>query len=257
MIAAVVPYGFLKGYAEIYRPCLESMARELDRVYCILSTRDDAGYFDGFPDNVRLVSDTRSWFVRVDGADVFDMYRLTGNMDYGYRLATQDGADRVVFMFCNWYVPPGAGEYLRSLYVASLEWLYRRDCLAGQMFHADRRLPYIVRAGRDFHMDLNRVWFEGVSLEWEAYDFQGMDAAAVIEYGHEATVEATAERRNFMRCYNDVLPSRRPVFDWSFWKSYYARKYAGLSPSDDPSPLNVTVPESCSVGILEELNGQR
>ena len=50
-------------------------------------------------------------------------------------------------------------------------------------------------------------------------------AYAVVDVGLELTLPELADRMNWFRCYADLMPKRRPTFDWDYWRKYYVAKF--------------------------------
>src|SRR4030042_5436178 len=96
-------------------------------------------------DNLLVISEPATWFARQkDGTPWFDAYRVMENVNVGLEEARSEGYDQAVWLMCNWYVPPQAWEAIRCP-VPGWGWLYKREHLAGAMFGANKRLPFVVR----------------------------------------------------------------------------------------------------------------
>jgi len=66
---------------------------------------------------------------------------------------------------------------------------------------------------------------EETEIVWmERGDFRP-DAPPVVDVQLEMTVEDLADKMNFIRCYSDLVPKRKPVFEWDYWFPYYVKKF--------------------------------
>ncbi len=252
--AAVVPVGFVDGYRSTLRLCLERICAEFDAVYLPLTTRKDAGWFDWLPDNAHLISDRRTWFPLINGQSYYVPQMVATSTDVGWHAARHGGAEQVVFMFCNCYVTPDCAAYLRQP-VDGLGYVYRCDSLSGVVFHADKMWPYILRADSDVQFGLDGITYDGKPTPWIAGCWPEMDGVAVIDLPLELTLEDYARRMNFIRCYHDLVPKRRPEFVWSDWKRYFTDKYSRKQRSGRALPFDLDSSEFVSRQVLAELEG--
>jgi hypothetical protein len=246
-IAVVCPVGHLDrhGYQHVYRDCVASMAAFAERVYLVQSVRGSAGTGEllAAHPNVRLISDERTWFARrPDGAEWFDAHKVLENANVGAAAARADGMDCAVCLFVNNYVPESAAvaladkcRWLREN-VKPWDWLYRKDQLGGVLFRASVRMPFVVNLSA-----LGRLRFAADSLAvgseihtMERGDFGEMDGEAVVDVQLEMTLADLEAKMNFIRCYHDLVPKRRPFFDWGYWRAYYIDKFRQKTRSDEP-----------------------
>ena len=245
-IAVVCPVGHLDrhGYQHVCGECVDSMAAFADRVYLVQSTRNDTGVdrlLEAYPNAVHI-SDERTWFARrPDGSEWFDAYKVLENANVGAAAARADGMDCVVCLFVNNYVPDFTAGALADKCQRLVkdrmkwDWLYRKDQLSDVLFRASVRLPFIVNLsapGLRFAADSLAVDSEIHVME--RGDFGEMDGEAVIDVQLEITRGDLEDKMNFIRCYHDLVPKRRPFFDWEYWRKYYVDKFQQKIRSDEP-----------------------
>ena len=97
------------------------------------------------------------------------------------------------------------------------------------MFWPNKMLPFIlnleVNTWRcDFVRDGARD-DGGQLIEAQYGDFRRFTPYAVVDVGLELTLPELADRMNWFRCYADLMPKRRPTFDWDYWRKYYVAKF--------------------------------
>ena len=253
--AAVVPVGFVDGYRSTLRLCLERVCAEFDAVYLPLTTRQDAGWFGWLPDNAHLISDRRTWFPEIGGVPYYVPQMVATASDVGWHAARHGGADQIVYLFCNCYVTPDCAAYLRQP-VDGLGYVHRCDSLSGVVFHADKMWPYVLRADSDVQFGLDGITYNGKPAPWIAGCWPEMDGVAVIDLPLELPLSDYAARMNFIRCYHDLVPKRRPEFVWSDWKKYFTDKYSRKHRSDRPLPFDLDTSGFVSRQVLAELEGE-
>jgi hypothetical protein len=130
---------------------------------------------------------------------------------------------------CNNYVPePGA---LRAVCEMMLDrgdgwaWLYRSDQLADQMFSTSVRLPFIVNLARIRRFSADSLEIGGELHGMERGNWPEHDAEAIVDVQLEMTVDDLHAKMDFIRCYSDLVPKRKAVFEWDYHRNYYAAKF--------------------------------
>jgi len=241
-IAIVVPIGPLDrfGYQHIYRECIESMANFADQVFLVSTTREvkRADNFNWPQDkgidleNLNIISDSRTWFARTpEGDEWFDAYKVLENVNVGVYAARSEGVDVVMCLFCNNYIPEMAYEGLRARCekVATGEQAtasyYRKDQLYNQMFSASVSMPFIINSRDTYRFAADAITNEREVAWMQRGDFSEFDGEAVVDVQLEVTTRDLREKMNFMRCYSDLVPKRKPEFDEGYWLDYYVKKF--------------------------------
>jgi hypothetical protein len=212
------------------------MAAGADRVYLVLSCRGDRNEIqeEPLPGNVEIVASMATWFARTpSGMEWFDAYRVMENANVGLARAFWDGFDQCVLLMVNWYVPAEAWPALRRPVEAGWRWLYRKDQLGGQMFHASKRLPWIVDTAAGVRFSADGMEYLGEWHPWEAGDFSAHDGEAVVDLQLELSPQQLERKMNFMRCYHDLVPKRPATFEWEYYRRYYAEKYGRKARSEE------------------------
>lgn len=237
-IAIVAPVGELNryGYHHIAQECIKSMANFADKVFLVSSSRETLSGPKDWPrwvnPNVEIISDTRTWFARTpEGTEWFDAYKVLENVNIGVYEARQEGADVVMCLFCNNYIPEAAHEGLRMRCekVASGEHIwssyYRKDQLYDRLFSASVSMPFIINS-RDIYRFAADAITNGEHIAWmERGDYSEFDNEAVVDVQLEMTLMDLRNKLNFMRCYSDLVPKRKPEFDEGYWLDYYIKKF--------------------------------
>ncbi len=233
-LAIICPIGPLDkyGYGHVAADCIASMVDFADHVFLMQSARDQKGNGlipkDG---HITLISDERTWF-----AGGFDAQKVMDNADLGADLA--DGYDVAMCMMLNWYVPPQNTLRQACQRVAGSKagwgWLYRRDQLGMQMFHANTRLPWIValRPNR-WHFAIDSVKRDSLAIPWERGDWPEHNQMSVVDLQLEMTREEMQERLEFVRFHKDLMPKRPDHFEWDYWRRYYVAKYSKKTKASD------------------------
>jgi len=235
-LAIIVPVPDLTrfGYGRIAAECIGSMARIADRVYLVSSTRNhnEACRVAAAQDNGYISSHEMTWFARTpEGDEWFDPYKVMENCNYGMMHAKDAGYDVAACLMCNQYIPDDGAFYLlcRRMLENNLAWawVYRMDQLGDQLFHASVRVPFLV----NLHMPALRWSTDSISRRstilttMQRGNYAEMDALSVVDVQLEVTREELADKQNYIRCYSDVLPKRRPTFEWPYWYPYYIDKF--------------------------------
>lgn len=233
-LAIVCPVGPLDryGYQNVAAECIASMARLADVVYLILSTREMAGLNEMLvlSPKITAVSNKYTWFKEWNGGEFFDIYQVIGNAERGRHIALDDGADCVMLIECNQYIPEHSIPGLRATCEWTIDnapfgWYYRGDFLAGQMFHANLHRPWIIPAGSDWSFWLDSARCGDTTVKHTRGNWPEEDQSMIVDAGLEMTLEDYAAKINWVRCYSDLEPARGSKFKWEYWHSYMLKKY--------------------------------
>ena len=174
------------GYQYIYRDCIHNQAAFADRLYLVNAVRSEAGIgelLEKYP-NIEYISDESVWPGL--GVEGLDLSKMVEGMNVGLEAGIKDGMDCMILMCNNWYIPePEAlAERCREMLRGSSGWgwLYRKDQLAGTMFHASVRLPYIISgtASHKWGMDALHLQ-DGERIPWQHADWRAYDKGAVVD----------------------------------------------------------------------------
>lgn len=268
-LAIVCPVGPLDryGYQHVYQECIASMCDCANLVVLVGSTRKnkemgELGYAHG---NLIRLSNELTWFDLVDSEEYFDIQKVDMNIDFGLEYATYH-CDIALVMEVNQYIPPAARVPLRLRCEQVLQsgepygWYYRRDFLAGQMFHANLRRPWIVALPSRVKFVPDGIMLDGepVKLPHVRGNWPEEDEAAIVDAQLEFTPQDFEEKYNFIRCYADLEPSRSPVFDWNVWFPYMVNKFRKKTMGGELDPIGRRLlgrmqPDFVSRMVLEEL----
>ena len=260
-LAIIVPVPDLTrfGYGRIAAECIGSMARIADKVCLASSTRNDAAAHEiaSAYDNVRLISNESIWFARTpEGDEWFDPYKVMENCNLGMSLAKDAGYDVAACLMCNQYIPEASEFYQLCYRVAQnnflWSWLYRMDQLGDQLFHSSVRVPFIVNLhGFPLRWSTDALEAGGTLTTMERGDYASQDNISVVDVQLEATREELAAKQNYIRCYHDILPKRKPVFEWGYWFPYYANKFRQKSPAGVVTdPVGVAIAAKSEPGFV-------
>jgi len=182
-----------------------------------------------------IISDERTWFdMDADGNERFDIMQLERAANLGYRLARDAGFDAAIGLHVNNLTMPAAADwlYFEAGRIVDIRqpwaWTYRRDQLAGLSFGCTVRRPRII----NLHADpLPEVGPDALTIGGEVVarmergDWPEMDRLAIWDIQLEMTQTDLADKLNFQRCYSDLVPKRKAVFAWGYWRDYYAAKF--------------------------------
>ena len=267
-LAIIVPVPDLTkfGYGRIAAECIGSMARIADVVHLMSSTRGDTAWQIARKySNVFLNSNESTWFARTpEGEEWFDPYKVMENTNLMLDRLREAHYDVAACLMCNQYIPE-AGEFYQHCY-QMLEkdipgyWVYRMDQLGNQLFHASVREPFLVNLWGHAARWSTDSLHDGMTLTtMERGDYTKMDAISVVDVQLEITREELAAKQNYIRCYSDILPKRKPTFEWDYWFPYYVDKFQKKLPAGtvtDPVGLAIAAksePGFVSQQVLEAL----
>ncbi len=268
----ICPIGFVDrwGYQRHLYEYIGSFAAGADLILLSESYRDAplatelAARFPG----VFLVSDERTWFkLDENRREIFDFENLNTCANIGLDIAREADCDVAIQISSNWYVLPDVWNEITERCGRMLDagrpfdWLAGRYQLGGVLFHTDIRYPWIINLHNDWRYALvgSAVSAEGERASLERGDLREYDAEAIVDVPLEITVEEMAGKMNVFRCYHDLMPKRKPVFDWDFWRGYYVAKFGKMIRSEEiPSGVGVIVaaanrPEFASSIVLGEM----
>jgi hypothetical protein len=271
-LAAIVPIGYLDrhGYQNIHKECIDSIAAFADRVFLVSSVRDPGIYHVG--KTVAQHGNEATWFARTpEGNEWFDAFKVMENVNLGAYWAMLDGFDVGICLFVNNYIPEAARAGLRYQCEQVLEatfptilYYYRRDQLGDQMFSSSVRLPFVV----DLRRGAWRFSTDSVVLQDESHDpiiarmergtWPERDSAAVVDVQLEMTLDDLRDKMNFIRCYHDLVPKRKPAFEWGYWRRYYIEKFRNKKPAglvEDPTGLAIAAKHREDFVSAEVLGG--
>jgi len=237
-LAIIVPVPDLTkfGYGRIAAECIGSMARIADKVELMSSTRnsDAAWRISCKYDNVFLKSYTSTWFSRTpEGEEWFDPYKVMENTNLMLDRLREAHYDVAACLMCNQYIPEAHHEgFYQHCYrmlenIMSWSWIHRMDQLGDQLFRASARVPFII----NLHMPALRWSTDALArrstmlARMERGDYAHQDNVSVVDVQLEVTREELAAKQNYIRCYHDILPKRKPVFEWDYWFPYYVDKF--------------------------------
>jgi len=262
-LAIIVPVPDLTrfGYGRIAAECIGSMARIADTVLLVGSTRYDGPAYKlaAAQDGVRLISNEATWFSRMpEGEEWFDPYKVAENTNLGMSLARDAGYDVAACLMCNQYIPEAQGEGFYHQAWLMLEnniawsWVYRMDQLGDQLFHSSVRVPFLVNLrGPALRWSTDSIHDGAMLTTMQRGNYAEMDALSVVDVQLEVTREELAAKQNYIRCYSDILPKRKPVFEWGYWFPYYVNKFQKKSPAGTVTdPVGVAIAAKSEPGFV-------
>lgn len=244
-IAVVCALGWLdrNGYQYTYRECIGSMAEFADAVYLVQSTRNRTGIAElmALYPHIVHIADSRTWFCEdEDESSVNRPWFHNRNFGIGMQTAAADGAECIVGMHSNWYVPRASMAALRSRCDAAIltgqafDWLYRSTQLAGIRFHVSHRAKFIVNPTHPECMVPGQVADKAHKLYPPTNQFAELDGTMVVDVPLEMPLEDIAAVWNFSKCY-DGRVGGSTVFSWSVFRGIYQRSIRNLVVN--PAPL--------------------
>ncbi len=232
-IAVICPVGRLDryGYQHVARQCIASHRQVGDTWLYPSTTRANVA-----DPELGILSDSRTWFeVDPAGNERFDIMQLERAANVAYRVAQEQGYDAAIGLHVNNWVTGAAADWLyfeAARIVADKEflgWTYRRDQLAELSFGCTVRRPRII----NLHADpLPEVGPDTLTMggeivaRMERGDWPEMDRTAIWDVQLEMTLQDLADKLNFQRCYSDLVPKRKAVFEWPYWRRYYLNKFS-------------------------------
>ena len=239
------------GYGRIAAECIGSMARIADRVYLVESSRRmTTEIWRGNESVVGMIGNDATWFSRMpEGEEWFDPYKVAENTNLGMSLARDAGYDVAACLMCNQYIPEAQGEGFYHQAWLMLEnniawsWVYRMDQLGDQLFHSSVRVPFLVNLrGPALRWSTDSIHDGAMLTTMQRGNYAEMDALSVVDVQLEVTREELAAKQNYIRCYSDILPKRKPVFEWGYWFPYYVNKFQKKSPAGTVTdPVGVAI----------------
>lgn len=271
-LAGLCPIGSLAeyGYQYVYHECIASQARLCDTVFLVQSLNDRRNLdelLSEFP-NVRLVSNKDTWYP--DGK--YSVAHSQERAIYDQHLIKDAGYDVLFLLASNSYIPDNRAQMIRSwcedFYALgrSIGYVFRGDQLGGTLFHASKKLPYLLRLS-----DFPAAWIsyvpDGAYIDDEFFtvepgDFASFDPIAFVDAPMEMTLLELEAKINFVHGYHDIMPKRPEVFDWDYWRLYYLNKFRQKRVSDEPlSETGLEIarnhsPDFVSAELLRELCGR-
>lgn len=248
-IGILCPIGPLDrlGYQYHAIPILRSLTAFGTKVYLCSSTRNRAQIDDilaAFP-NVEYIAGPETWFQQDEqGEEVHDIFRITANATLAMEHARRDGMDVGISIHISQYVQDRVMAPLRATAQAMLDqgrpyaWLYKKYQLYDHLFHADRRVPWIL----NLHIDnpyaitpdsiTHRDTSERILIE--AGDYRNHDDIAIVDCPMERTPQDLVAFKDFTRFYAELNPNAPTEFDWDYIRDYYIRKFNAKRLSDEP-----------------------
>jgi len=263
-LAIIVPVPDLTkfGYGRIAAECIGSMARIADIVYLVSSTRNDDGAYKiaSEHDNVRLISDEATYFSRTpEGAEWFDPYKVMENATIGMTRAEFGRYDVAACLMCNQYIPEASEFYQHCYYAIDHNmpalWVYRMDQLGTHLLHASVKEPFIVNLNNPCgaRWSTDALYCDGMISRMDRGGYAEFDAISVVDVQLEVTREELAEKQNYIRCYHDILPKRKPVFEWDYWFPYYVDKFRQKSPAGTVTdPVGLAIAAKSEPGFVSQ-----
>jgi hypothetical protein len=236
-LAVIIPVGFVDrhGYQRHLYECVGSFAG-FDRLYLAESLRVAPGLAElAQATGATIVEDEACRFeITPDGAERYDYGQVNALRNVALDRARADGCDAVFEAACNWYAPPDVVVNIRLnaevMLAADLPWawLYWRYQLAGQLYHTGDRAPWLVNLHYGYQYT-PQDWLVGPdggrTAGYEHGDWVARDNVALIDCPLEMTLDELRDKSNRVRCYQDLVPKRNPVFDWNYWRAYYVRRF--------------------------------
>lgn len=244
-LAVVCPIGRLDryGYQHVADTCMQTHRRvSVDRFYMSTSRANAPDAEKG------IVSDERTWFdLDEEGHERFDIGRLEMAANLGYRMARDAGFDVAVGLHVNNLVTRIGADWLyweaRRIHRGKefFAYTYRCDQLADRAFGATVRRPRIINLHADPLPEVGPdvLTMDGeVVAKMERGDWPNMDNLATWDIQLEMTLPDLEDKLNFQRCYSDLVPKRKPTFEWGYWRRYYATKYRQKRRIEAEAPLH-------------------
>jgi len=243
-IVVVCAIGWLDshGYQYVAPTCIGSMAEFADVVYLVQSTRNRNGIDElmrAYP-NIVHIADERTWFSnRDDENEITRPYFHNRNLEIGMQTAAGDGADCIVGMHNNWYIPRRNMAALRTRCATvvrenlPIEWLYRGTQLADVLFHVSHHVKFIVNAKHPEFFAPGRVADKAHKLYPPADQFLELDRAMVVDVPLEMPMPDLDAVWNFSKCYNGRVGGST-VFHWEAFRPIYRKDVSHKVISHDP-----------------------
>lgn len=191
-VAVVCPIGPLHkwGYEHTCQGCIGSHAEFADAVYLVQSTSDKAGTASILRRwyNVTLINSPDTWHHRPEDSDEvlnpaysFSYFHMR-NLAIGRTAAWRDGADVVISMSSNIYIPEWSRDGIHAAIGEMLAedepeaFLYRSIQLGRQLFVPDKRVPWIANA-RKWQTAEEAMVYEP---DFKPRRFEGVPGEAVV-----------------------------------------------------------------------------
>lgn len=245
-IAFICPVGPLDkwGYQNSFPSCLINLSEFADQLYLVNSdynnemTRLEPYRFNR--QKVTWISTPNTWFNRKTG---WNAVQYANNIRVGCERAREDGYDVAVNVSCNWYAPLSAQVIMEKWwqYMVDTGEPYDQIYVRYQVGH------HLMGASVCFCSALNlrikNTWqftatdgltnhvgheLFAVRKNWSKYNH-----VSFVDTGYELSLDDLRDKLNFVRCYSDLIPSRSPEFDWTYWHDYYRAKVGAMPRSDD------------------------
>lgn len=243
-IAVVCAIGWLDshGYQYVCRECIGSMAEFADVVYLVQSTRDRNGVDElmrSYP-NILHIADERTWFSSYeDEHEVTNLWFHNNNLTIGMQTAAADGADCILGMHNNWYIPRRNMTNLRmrcEMVVREdrpIEWLYRGTQLGNILFHTSHQVKFIVNAKHPECLIPGKVADKAHKLYPPPDQFPILDMTMVVDAPLEMPMADLEAVWNFSKCYSGRVTGST-TFDWKAFRPVYRKDVGRKVRSDAP-----------------------
>lgn len=255
-IAIVCAIGWLDshGYQYVAPTCIGSMAEFADVVYLVQSTRHAGGVAElmqTYP-NIIHIANSYTWFSdREDESSLIPGFH-NRNLGIGMQTAAADGAECIVGMHDNWYIPRRNMAALRARCETAIrddaqrEWLYRGTQLGNVLFHASHRVKFVVNpkyAGMMIPGAVADKAHKFYTIQAKAEDmtmtveemFAETDSAMVVDVPLEFPMSDMESLFNWSQCYGGRMGiGGSTVFDWDNFKPVYHSLMGKKSPSAEP-----------------------
>ena len=257
-LAVVCSAGWLDshGYQFVCRECIGSMAEFADVVYLVQSTRNRNGVdelMQEYP-NIVHIADERTWFSDYpDEREITHFGFHNRNLGIGMRTAAEDGAECIMGMHNNWYIPRRNMAALRARCENAirdgkpLEWLYRGTQLGSVLFHVSHHVKFIVNPTHPECMEHGKVADKAHKRYPPADQFPELDKTMVVDVPLEMRMTDLAAVWNFSKCYGGRVGGSL-VFKWEAFKPIYRKDVSHKVPC--PGPLD-------SIGEVIARNSQK
>lgn len=243
-VSVVCAVGWLSshGYQNVSSTCIGSMAEFADTVYLVQSTRDRRGVDELMHayQNIIHIADRRTWFSDYeDEHEITFPYFHNRNLAIGMQTAAHDGAECILGMHNNWYIPRRNMAALRARCEATIrngkpfEWLNRGMQLAHVLFHTSHHVPFIVNPKFPEHIVAGKVGDKARKFMPSANRYKTEDSTMVVDVPLEMTMEDLAAVWDFSFCYNGRVGGSR-VFRWETFRPIYHAGIRKKAVSNEP-----------------------
>jgi len=208
-VGIILPIGNIEKYGYIHnsRIIINNLLKFSDHIVVLSSSRNTS--FQSLPEfkRVKFISNTSTWFPIINNTEIFDIKTLNKNVNFGKDILKKTGCDAAMEIHLNQYIPKNSFENIKNSVYAMLQkkenfvWLYKKYQLQDIIFHADKKLPWILNLNTknpyEFAADSIKNAINGEIIRIKTGNFRKYDNAAIVDVIGEFSLKDAEEKYEF------------------------------------------------------------